>query len=631
MADQEQTLSRAIFSFSHPDLSSPASSRPIYVPPPALSQHNLTLPLHDIRSNSELQQGLKSVDEHGFTLVKHTSAFEKDGKMQGLLKGRMVEEVYAPEMIRLALEVTGAKRAVVHNVAFRRRGFDEGEEEEQEKRGGTESEVNVNGRTQADIQQPARHAHIDLTLQGLRDTFRLARPDITAAAKSVIDAEEARERGEDVVVPRVAAYSLWRPLKSVHRDPIALLDAQTLLPTDIVATTNRIPSSYSKSSLPDNPNLLDDGTYIVSAYTALPPRHPELQRWYWVPEQRVDEVLMVKFADSWGGEAGEDVGGLSNRLSTSNYQKSPLLPYPMAPRNRTLPALPDRTKQPQVPARSAAVPEPQPNNGDQGALSTSDLIAEYCYHAMKSDEFRLALVARDVDVAKLDVDELLERKGDIEITIDIVHVMLEERGRRVVRQNKTELKLTQKNRVSGESQSGTGTGSDHSNTDNSIAAQLAARAAHQASLNSKRKRSPERTPNRHGPVISVTNPRFLPGTNEPNPFFEQMPRPEVWHRQAPRAGFLGFGDTPFSQQMMSDQIDADLARGPGRRLGGGRDQDRKVERRSGRAGMWDVPDVSDCEVFDIMKSLGGRIEEADSDSDGSEDEPMQSKKRKVEE
>ncbi|KJX98020.1 hypothetical protein TI39_contig444g00007 [Zymoseptoria brevis] len=295
----------------------------------------------------------------------------------------------------------------------------------------------------------------------------------------------------------------------------------------------------------------------------------------------------------------------------------------MAPRNRTLPTLPDRTKQPQLPARSATVSDPRSSKGDRGATSTWDLIAEYCYHAMKGDEFRLALVARDVDVAKLYVDELMERKGDAEITIGKVHVMLRDRGR--------ESRLTRKNDAPGDSSNSTTTGSNHPNTDNSIAAQLAARSAHQATLSSKRKRSPERTPNHHGPVISVTNPRFLPGTNNPNPFFEQMPRPEVWHRQAPRVGFFGFGDTPFSQQMVSDQIDADLARGPGRRLGGGGIQDRKVESRSGRAGMWDVPDVSDCEVFDIMNSLGESTEEADSASDDSEDEPMQSKKRKVEE
>jgi GA4 desaturase len=83
-----------------------------------------------------------------------------------------------------------------------------------------------------------------------------------------------------------------------------MLDSQTLRPTDIVATTNRIPS-YFPTRL-DHPNSLDDGSYVVSAYTAPPPKVPEEQKWYWVPEQRTDEVIILKFADSWGGEAGKD-------------------------------------------------------------------------------------------------------------------------------------------------------------------------------------------------------------------------------------------------------------------------------------------------------------------------------------
>jgi GA4 desaturase len=67
----------------------------------------------------------------------------------------------------------------------------------------------VTGRTLTSAQQPARHAHIDLTLEGLRDTLRLARQDITAMAQPIIDAEDARARGEDVEVQGYAAYSMW--------------------------------------------------------------------------------------------------------------------------------------------------------------------------------------------------------------------------------------------------------------------------------------------------------------------------------------------------------------------------------------------------------------------------------------
>lgn len=57
--------------------------------------------------------------------------------------------------------------------------------------------------------EPARHAHCDLILESLRDTIRICRRDITEAAKPVIEAEEMREKGAVVKVPRYASYSVW--------------------------------------------------------------------------------------------------------------------------------------------------------------------------------------------------------------------------------------------------------------------------------------------------------------------------------------------------------------------------------------------------------------------------------------
>lgn len=53
-------------------------------------------------------------------------------------------------------------------------------------------------------------AHIDLTLEGLRETLRWARRDMRDAADPIFEAEARREAGEkDVRVPRFAAYSVW--------------------------------------------------------------------------------------------------------------------------------------------------------------------------------------------------------------------------------------------------------------------------------------------------------------------------------------------------------------------------------------------------------------------------------------
>ncbi|KAI7598632.1 hypothetical protein KC319_g2947 [Hortaea werneckii] len=62
-----------------------------------------------------------------------------------------------------------------------------------------------------------------------------------------------------------------------------------------------------------------------------------------------------------------------------------------------------------------------------------------------------------------------------------------------------------------------------------------------------------------GPVHSSTNPQFIPHDpkQRPNPFFETMPAPEIWHQRMP--AFFPFGETPYLERVKSRQIEEDLA------------------------------------------------------------------------
>ena len=67
-------------------------------------------------------------------------------------------------------------------------------------------------------------------------------------------------------------------------------------------------------------------------------------------------------------------------------------------------------------------------------------------------------------------------------------------------------------------------------------------------------------PSGRGSIVSIANPKTIPGTDgKPNPFFELMPAPEVWHRRMPNV--FPFGETPFMERELSRQINEDLARG----------------------------------------------------------------------
>lgn len=139
----------------------------------------------------------------------------------------------------------------------------------------------VNGRQDAGL-EPARFAHCDYTLTGLKRTARYCRQDILDAAQEAIDAED--NGGEP---KRYAAYSVWRPIKPVKRDPLAVADWRT---TDVKTLQ---PVEYRATS-----GVLDSGEYMLEQLTQTPNAKNSAQRWYCKPNQTPDDVLILKFADT---------------------------------------------------------------------------------------------------------------------------------------------------------------------------------------------------------------------------------------------------------------------------------------------------------------------------------------------
>lgn len=76
---------------------------------------------------------------------------------------------------------------------------------------------------------------------------------------------------------------------------------------DLVAIKYRNPSSINAS-----------GDFIMTAYNAKPPEEPVRQKWYWMPQQTQDEVLVIKFADT-GSEH-------NSNIAAHCAHGSPLLP-----------------------------------------------------------------------------------------------------------------------------------------------------------------------------------------------------------------------------------------------------------------------------------------------------------------
>jgi len=221
----------------------PMAGRPsylAYVPEPGESPTNMTydrhtMPIHDMRP---IQHEL-DLDREGFGLVEARTA------VKDLWDDDEVRRVYYPESEAFIKELTGASRVFVFDHVQRRR-----------------VPGALGDRRQAGPRQPATRVHVDHTARSGPQRVRDLLPD----------------EADELLKGRVQVINLWRPIRGPLEDaPLALCDARTVGDRDLVASDlvykDRVGETYSV-------------TYN--------PAH----KWYYAPELRRDEALLLKIMDS---------------------------------------------------------------------------------------------------------------------------------------------------------------------------------------------------------------------------------------------------------------------------------------------------------------------------------------------
>ncbi|MDX1434834.1 MAG: CmcJ/NvfI family oxidoreductase [Gammaproteobacteria bacterium] len=184
-----------------------------------------------------------TLEREGFLLLRHAT------QVEDLYDDDLVESVYRGETEQLLREATGARRAVIFDFTRRSDGP-----------GGARNPDGLRG--------PATRAHADYTA---RSGPVRARDVLGAEA-----VEEALARGG-----HVEQINVWRPITGpVLRAPLALADASSVAPAELVATDQLFPDRT--------------GEIYTLAYGAR-------QRWYWAPRMQRDEVLLIKGWDSRDG------------------------------------------------------------------------------------------------------------------------------------------------------------------------------------------------------------------------------------------------------------------------------------------------------------------------------------------
>jgi hypothetical protein len=143
---------------------------------------------------------------------------------------------------------------------------------------------------------PAPKVHLDYAPNGAREHIRYFHPTMAAASSKIIEAEEKlTSEGQSLresyassgLGPRWALFSIWRPLKRVLRDPLALGDARTFLQEDYVPVMIKTPHLGIS---PGHTSTFDTESYLA--------HWSEGQKWYFVSNQEPEEVLVIGLFDS---------------------------------------------------------------------------------------------------------------------------------------------------------------------------------------------------------------------------------------------------------------------------------------------------------------------------------------------
>jgi len=220
----------------------PMAERPryyAYEPEPGEPRSNLTPEPHQMHIHSlrPIADDL-GLDVQGFALLEQRSA------VRDFWDDDEVRRVYYPEAERFLIEATGASRIFIFDHLQRRR---------------------VSGqqdRSRSGPRQPATRVHVDHTARSGPQRVR----DLMG------------EEAEELLKGRVQVINMWRPIRGPLRDaPLAVCDSRTVASDDLV------------------PSDLVYRERVGETYSV---RYNPAHRWFYTPEMRRDEVLLLKIADT---------------------------------------------------------------------------------------------------------------------------------------------------------------------------------------------------------------------------------------------------------------------------------------------------------------------------------------------
>ncbi|KAI1081702.1 hypothetical protein F5B20DRAFT_52948 [Whalleya microplaca] len=212
---------------------------PIRIADNTVTNKRPTVPQEVIVRDITGEEDKYTLDSHGFQFRRHAS------KAQDFHDPEKVEAEYYPESAQLLKEVTGASRVFI---------FDH------KTRCGP-SDWHKLGKGNRGSRGPLLRAHVDQSYDGAELVLRRHFP----------------EEADELVKRRYQIINIWRPLKPIFKDPLAVADATSIPDGDLVAASIIYPADR-------------DETWTIRPSAA--------HRWYFKYAQRPGEVMLIKCFDS---------------------------------------------------------------------------------------------------------------------------------------------------------------------------------------------------------------------------------------------------------------------------------------------------------------------------------------------
>lgn len=269
-----------------------------------------SLPMTDIRSSLDLgDNSTYKLSTHGFT-ARRSPTTMSSSKFSHLdwSNETLLRDIYIPEVQSLVKSLTGAKTVFTDSLVMRTNlhtevdglARDETEEEMLEFPKMVGTKTGSRG-------SPAPKVHLDYSPEGARTHLRKYHPNTRELAKEVVEAEDRliargvkpEEMEDKYDGPRWAMFSIWRPLKTVRRDPLALSDCRSFPVEDYVEFSVMFPTGVKEEGDAEEGHREN----VFLAYGS------DSHDWHWISKQEPDEVFVIQLFDSDAEKEGRGVAG----------------------------------------------------------------------------------------------------------------------------------------------------------------------------------------------------------------------------------------------------------------------------------------------------------------------------------